>query len=481
MPTVQHPAAPPPPNVLLEAEGLGKRFDIYPNDRSRFFELVGNRTHHVEHWALRGLGFRVERGRAFGVIGSNGAGKSTLLRLLAGITEPTEGSLGVYGRMATLLDLGVGFHDTFTGRENIQLTCSLLGLDPALIQERIPEIIRFAELGEFIDYPVRTYSTGMNLRLGFAVAMHVDAEILLIDEVLAVGDQYFQRKCVRRIEQAVRDGATLVLVSHDLHAVRSLCDEVLWLDRGRPRVIGPPREVIERYLELDRVRVAPPLPDAPPRPTLRPVPGGTERVIPLPSSRVSEEDPALRDTLHVACAVEDAAALFDEAPGDAPRRTDGETMLVAGTGEARIVRVQVLDAQGHERERFRTGESLVVAVTFRTTEPLERPIFGVALFRNDGVYVFGPNTRFDGVLEGTYHGVYTFFVHYPALPLLAGTYRVSVAIFDTGHVTPHVWHNQLYGFEVSQDVEDHGIVRIPHRWGVLTWHDAQAVEKKSPS
>jgi ABC-type polysaccharide/polyol phosphate transport system ATPase subunit len=472
---VQYPAAPaPPPSVLLEVDGLGKRFDIYPNDRSRFFELVGNRTHHVEHWALRGLSFRVERGRAFGVIGSNGAGKSTLLRLLAGISEPTEGSLGVYGRMATLLDLGVGFHDTFTGRENIQLTCSLLGLDSALIQERIPEIIRFAELGDFIDYPVRTYSTGMNLRLGFAVAMHVDAEILLIDEVLAVGDQYFQRKCVRRIEQAVRDGATLVLVSHDLHAVRSLCDEVLWLDGGRPRVIGPPREVIERYLELDRVRVAPPAPDAPPRPTLRPLPGGTERVVSLPASRVHEEDPALRETLAVSCAPTDAALLFDEAPGEAPRRTEGDRMLVAGTGEARVLRVQLLDAQGHERERYRTGESLIVAVTFRTTEPLTNPIFGVALFRNDGVYVFGPNTRFDGVLEGTYHGVYTFFVHYPALPLLAGTYRVSIAIFDEGHVSPHVWHNQLYEFEVSQDVEDHGIVRIPHRWGMLTWHDATA-------
>ncbi|MFN7143666.1 MAG: ABC transporter ATP-binding protein [Myxococcota bacterium] len=459
-----------PPEVLLEADALGKRFDIYPNDRSRFFELVGSRTHHVEHWALKGLSFQVRRGRAFGVIGSNGAGKSTLLRLLAGITEPTEGSVGVYGRMATLLDLGVGFHDTFTGRENIQLTCSLLGMDPAKIQERIPEIIRFAELGDFIDYPVRTYSTGMNLRLGFSIAMHADAEILLIDEVLAVGDQYFQRKCVRRIEQAVRDGATLVLVSHDLHAVRSLCDEVLWLDRGRPRVIGPPREVIERYLELDRLRVAPPAPDAPARPALRPVPGGTDRVIPLPSARVSEEDPALREVLEVACAVPDAAGLFAEEAGDAPRKTDGDTMVVAGTGEARILRVQLLDPTGHERERFRTGESLVVAVTFRTTEPLVRPIFGVALFRSDGVYVFGPNTRFDGVLDGTYHGVYTFFVHYPKLPLLVGTYRVSVAIFDQGHVSPHVWHNQLYSFEVAQDVEDHGLVQIPHRWGMITWH-----------
>lgn len=465
------PPAPAQDDVVLEVDGLGKRFDIYPNDRSRFFELVGNRTHHVEHWALRGLSFQVRRGRAFGVIGANGAGKSTLLRLLAGITEPTEGTVGVYGRMATLLDLGVGFHDTFTGRENIQLTCSLLGMSPACIEDRIPEIIRFAELGDFIDHPVRTYSTGMNLRLGFSVAMHADADILVIDEVLAVGDQYFQRKCVRRIEQALQDGTTLVLVSHDLHAVRSLCDEVLWLDRGRPRVSGSPREVVERYLELDRLRTAPPLPGAPPAPVLRPVPGGVDRIIPLPSSRVSEEDPEVRETLEVACAVPDPAGLFAEAAGEAPRRTDGDTMLVDGTGEARILRVQLLDTAGNERERFRTGESVLVAVTFRTTERLEDPIFGVALFRSDGTYVFGPNTRFDRVLAGAYHGVYTFFVHYPKLQLLAGTYRVSVAIFDKGHVRPHVWHNQLYAFEVAQDVEDHGLVQLPHRWGMIAWHE----------
>ncbi len=471
---MSHPSAPAPSGeALLEVDGLGKRFDIYPNDRSRFFELVGSRTHHVEHWALRGLSFRVPRGRAFGVIGSNGAGKSTLLRLLAGITEPTEGSVGVYGRMATLLDLGVGFHDTFTGRENIQLTCALLGMDGAQIQARTPEIIRFAELGDFIDYPVRTYSSGMNLRLGFSIAVHAHAEILLVDEVLAVGDQYFQRKCIRRIQQAVEEGATLVLVSHDLHAIRSLCDEVMWLDRGRPRAIGPPREVIERYLELDRLRVAPPSPQTPPRPTLRPIQGGAGDSVraPLASTPVSEDDPALREMLAVACAVPDATELFEEEAGETPRRTEGETMLVAGTGEARVLRVQLLDATGMERDRFRTGDSLVVAVTFRTTERLARPIFGVALFRSDGVYVFGPNTRFDGVLDGTYHGVYTYFVHYPKLPLLAGTYRLSIAIFDQGHVAPHVWHNQLYSFEVAQDVEDHGIVRLPHRWGLLTWHE----------
>ena len=199
----------------LVAEGLAKRFDIYPNDRSRLFELLGNRTHHAERWALRGLDLVVERGEALGVIGSNGAGKSTLLRLLAGITQPSEGRLRVDGRVATLLDLGVGFQDTFTGRENVELACSLLGMTPERAAERLPDVIRFAELGEFIDHPVRTWSAGMNLRLGFAIAVHSDAEILLIDEVLAVGDQYFQRKCVRRIEKARRDGVTMVIASHD--------------------------------------------------------------------------------------------------------------------------------------------------------------------------------------------------------------------------------------------------------------------------
>ncbi len=486
------PPSPPSPAVpsvgsatAIAVVDVGKRFDIYPNDRSRFFEFLGNRTHHAEHWALRGVGFSVPKGQAFGVIGANGAGKSTLLRLLAGVTVPTEGTVTVQGRLASLLDLGVGFHPTFTGRENIRLTCSLLGMPSALVEERIPDIIRFAELAEFIDHPIRTYSTGMHLRLGFAIAVHSDADVLVVDEVLAVGDQYFQRKCVRRIEQALAEGVTLAVVTHDLHAVRSLCDQVMWLDRGRVRAIGPPREIVERYMDLDRLRTAPPRPDAPPRPTLRPVDGEREigriptdrpgvggRIVPHPASRVMEDDPLLLDTLSRVCAVPDPAGEFARPVGSAPNVTDDGTAVIAGSGEVRILRVQLLDHQGIERERFRTGESLVIAVTFRTTEPVERPIFGMAIFRGDGVYVFGPNSRWDHVLDGTWHGVYTVFLHYRQLPLLSGTYRVSVAVFDKGHVHPHVWHNQLYSFEIAQDVDDHGLVQLAHAWGMIAWHEA---------
>ena len=465
-----------PRPAALQVTGVGKRFDIYPNDRSRFFEFLGSRSHHVEHWALRGLDFTVPQGRALGIIGSNGAGKSTLLRLLAGITEPTEGNVSVNGRLATLLDLGLGFHDTFTGRENIQLNCSLLGMHPARIEERIPEIIHFAELGDFIDYPVRTYSTGMTLRLGFSIAVHADADVLLVDEVLAVGDSYFQRKCIRRIEQALRDGSAIVMVSHDLHAIRSLCDEVMWLDKGRVRAHGAPREVVEQYLDLDRLRSAPPRPNAPPRPVLRAVPevemGTLPPVRTLPERRRNhEDDPQLKEVLAATFHVPDAGARFLDDPGEVPLHEDGAQVVLGGTGEARVLRVRIVDEKGMERERVRTGEGVIIAVTFRTTERLDNPIFGIALFRNDGTYVFGPNTRFDDVLGGSYHGIYTFYAHYPRLPLLAGSYRVSIAIFDSGHVRPHAYHNQLYEFSVVQDVEDHGLVQIPHKWGMIPHHE----------
>lgn len=461
------PVAPPPP--VLAARGLGKRFDIYQNDRSRFLEFLGSRTHHREHWAVRGLDLEIQPGRAVGIIGNNGAGKSTVLRLLAGITEPTEGRVVLGGRLSALLDLGVGFQEGFSGRENIELSCQLLGLDAAQVEARMPEIIRFAELGEFIDDPVRTYSSGMALRLGFSVAVHVDADVLLVDEVLAVGDQYFQRKCVRRIESLLEQGTALVLVTHDLHAVRALCHEVVWLDQGRARVRGPAREVVEAYLDVDRLRSARSRGDAvepaPPRPSQP-----TRALAQPPSAWVETAAPVLEAVRH-ASTLPDAAVLFGEAPGAPPLVEEGDQMIVGGTGEARILRVQLLDEAGVEHQQFRTGQGLVVAVTFRTTEPVEDPIFGVALFRNDGTYVFGPNTGFDQVLRGAYHGVYTVFVHYPELPLLAGTYRVSVAIYDRGHVRPMAWHNQLYEFQVLQDVEDHGLVRLPHRWGIFAHHD----------
>ena len=475
---IEAPSAADRRDVVVEAVGVGKRFQIYLNDRSRFFEFFGRRKHHEDHWALRDVSFEVRRGRSFGIIGANGAGKSTLLKLISGISEPTEGRLSVRAELSTLLDLGLGFHANFSGRENIYLNCSLLGMGREEVEQRIPEIIAFAELGEFIDYPVRTYSAGMSLRLGFAIAAHMDSDVFLVDEVLAVGDAYFQRKCVSKIEDFMEAGRTIILVSHDLHAIRSVCQEALWLDRGEVRAFGPSREVVERYLDIQRERAGR-RETSSPGPRLAPQPTAP-RAVPHPGYRATVDDPVLRRAVMSACILPEAEEIW--ALGRETEQYDhydGDTPVVIGSGEVRVLNVQLLDGLGHPRSRFRTSEPLIVAVTFRTTEPVPDPIMGVAIHRNDGVYVFGPNTRFDGVLGGTFHGIYTYFLHYPELPLLSGRYRISVAVFDRHHIKPHVWHNQLYDFEVAQEVEDHGLVQLTHAWGLLTHVEAAEVVEGS--
>jgi len=458
---------PPPGDAVVAAFDLGKRFDIYLNDRSRLYEFFGNRKHHKAHWALKDVNFEVRRGRSFGVIGPNGAGKSTLLKIIGGISKPTEGRLEVRASLSTLLDLGLGFHQNFTGRENIRLNCALLGMPDNEIEDRIPLIIRFAELGDFIDFPVRTYSAGMNLRLGFSIAAHTDSDVFLIDEVLAVGDQYFQRRCIRKIEEFLEQGRTIILVSHDLHAVRSLCDEALWLDQGQVEAVGPAREVVDRYLDVERERAS-----AGHNRRARPFVSGPTSTVseaPTTSFQATAPDPDLKRALVSALSLPEAPQIWaDQVEATPYDVTDGETPVIQGSGEVRVLQVHVLDRMGRPRTRFRTFEDLVVAVTFRTAHPVERPIFGAAIFRADGVYIHGPNTRFDEVLDGTYHGIYTFFIQWKQLPLLSGRYRLSIAVFDQSHLKPHVWHNQLYDFEIIAEVEDHGALLLEHSWGLLT-------------
>jgi len=473
-------------DIAVSADSLGKRFDIYPSDRARLLEFFGNRKRHKEFWALRNVSFAVPRGTAFGVVGANGAGKSTLLRLLSGVSQPTEGTLTVDAGLSGLLDLGLGFHPDFTGRQNIALNCSVLGMGDDKVAALTPPIVEFAELEDFIDYPVRTYSAGMQLRLAFAIAAHMDYDVIFIDEVLAVGDQYFQRKCVLKIEEFLAEGRTLVMVSHDLHSIRALCSNVLWLHGGRVVHQGPTNEVVNAYVDVAR--------DKEGRIKARLFGGATSAhsraladrvasvtaaeqapVSPPPSTDVpyfaTSDDPSLRDA--VVRAVHHPQTLQEEWDRDEDvhdyEETHGERPIITGTGEVRVLSVKTLNAEGDETDQFTTGDAVTIATTFKTLAPVEDPILGVALFRNDELYVYGPNTRFDGVepMRGTYDGVYTYFIHYPSLKLLTGTYRISVAAFDKHHLKPHVWHNQLYEFKVTCPREDHGIVEIPHAWGLV--------------
>ena len=238
--------------VVIELEDVGKRYILRKQKTFLVHEalkkLVGKRRSGDEFWALRDASTRIYRGDTLGVIGSNGAGKSTLLGLIAGTVFPTLGSVRIHGRVGALLELGAGFHADLTGRENVYLNASLLGLQRDEVEATFDHIVEFSELREFIDFPLRTYSSGMQVRLGFSVAVHIDPEILIMDEVLAVGDTSFQHKCIAKINQFREEKKTMILVSHSPEAVRSLCSRVIWLDQGKIRMDGPSGDVVAAYL-----------------------------------------------------------------------------------------------------------------------------------------------------------------------------------------------------------------------------------------
>lgn len=473
-------------DVVIRALHLGKEFHLYENERDRLVEWFGRPRHHVL-WALRDVSFTVRQGEAMGIIGSNGAGKSTLLRLLAGVSRPSEGELMVRATVSSLLDLGLGFHGSFSGRENVYLNCTLQGMAREEVDSLLPSIIEFAELQEFIDYPVRTYSAGMKLRLGFAISAFMNYDVFLIDEVLTVGDQYFQRKCIRKIEEFIDAGKTIILVSHDLHAVRSLCSRALWIAKGQIADQGSAVDVVDAYVDSVRAREGGRGVGAPrrPLPVATPHQQRVARLAPLLAQvegyQATTPDLGLRAAVVRAMALDDAKDLWTREEAAEPYHDyQGEQPMVTGTGEARLIELKILGADGLERRTFRTGDSISIALTVKTVEPIQDPIFGVAIHRNDDVYVFGPNTKFDRALTGTFHGIYTLFYHIPRLPLLTGTYLLSVALWHKSHLKPYLWHNRLYEIKILADREDHGMVLMDHHWGCIT-HVRGANDALTPS
>src|SRR5689334_1424499 len=236
--------------LIVRAEKISKCFRIYRHPFDQVKELLsfGRRCYHEPFWAVKEIDVSIERGCCLGIIGENGSGKSTLLRMIAGVIRPTSGSITVNGRVSALLELGAGFNPEFTGRENIFLNASILGFTDSETRERIPSIEKFAEIGDFVDRPVKTYSSGMFVRLAFAVAIHLNPDVLIVDEALAVGDIFFQQRCFRRIQALKQSGATIAFVSHDLEAVRSLADRTIWMEHGCIRLEGKTDEVVAKYL-----------------------------------------------------------------------------------------------------------------------------------------------------------------------------------------------------------------------------------------
>jgi lipopolysaccharide transport system ATP-binding protein len=399
-----------------------------------------------EFWALRDVNFSIYGGEAVGIIGENGSGMSTTLKLISRILEPTTGSVSVRGKVSALLELGTGFHPELTGRENVFLNGSLLGLSRKEMAARYDTIVEFSEIGDFIDTPIKHYSSGMVMRLGFAVAINVDPDILLTDEVLAVGDEAFQRKCLDHIALLRRRGVTIVFVSHALEAVRALCSRAIWLDHGRMIADGPAGEVVDRYLEYENEKHAERLrAEQESRPAN--MPSTQSRPEPMQSIHADEDDEVMQPE-------EDQGA-------------DLEPVLVIPKSDVKITGVTFHDREGKEAQTFQTNEPITLRLHFDARDRVEDPVFGLAIYTENGTHINGPNTRFAGLtipaIEGKGHVDY----YIEQLPLLAGRYYVTAAV--TGREMTDILDHQhrAYSFVVQptpQVAERIGLFLIPSRW-----------------
>ncbi len=399
---------------------LGKKYEVFRRPADRLKELLwaGRHSYHQDVWALRHLYLEVPRGATWGIIGPNGAGKSTFLKIVTGTTRPTCGTLEVNGAVSGILELGHGFDVDFSGRSNVLMNCSILGMSRSEAMERFESIVDFAELWDVIDQPVRTYSTGMYLRLAFAVAVGVEPDILVVDEALAVGDEYFRGKCYTRINDFRRRGKTILFVSHSLGEVRNLCDHVVLLKGGEVVAQGSGEEVADQYLRI---------------------------VHEQEEARIRADD--LRRTA-----------------SGGPRW---------GDGRIEVRQVRSLDASGAERHSFVSGGALTVEARFRVKADVERPVFGVGVFRTDGTYICGVNHLWHerpldiGPLRAGETGRVRCTIE--PLPLLNGTYYLSYFCYDHSAAVPVALDHQerLKLFQVVHGpVEMHGTVALPTRWEI---------------
>jgi lipopolysaccharide transport system ATP-binding protein len=392
--------------------------------------------------ALRGVSFDVPTGKTLGIIGRNGSGKSTMLKLIAGIGKPTSGEVRVAGRVSALIELGAGFHPEISGRDNVYINGMMLGLSRREIARRLDEIVAFAELEDFIDAPVKTYSSGMYMRLGFAVAINVDPDVLLVDEVLAVGDEGFTHKCLDKFAEFRRRGRTVLLVTHALDLVERFCDEALWLDAGLVRAQGDPRRVIDAYrMDVaqaeDRQRAA----------------AGRERADTLAAaSPPGAPAPARSHT------PEPAPAPPQQLP-DLYRSPEGRW----GSREAEIVAVDLLRADGTAAHVFQSGDPVDIQMRVVARQPLHDFVFGVGVFNAEGVCCFGTNTHIEGRRPVELCGEATVVFHIDRLELVEGTYKLDVAVHRENGA-PYDYHRQLYTFRVSSRLKGVGVFRPPHAW-----------------
>ena len=388
----------------IVVDSVSKNFRLY-HERNRYIKaaiLRGRRAKYEEFWALDDVSFEVEHGSTLGIIGSNGSGKSTMLKCLTGIYRPDKGKVSINGNIAALLELGAGFHPELSGRENVYLNAAIMGLSKKDAERQFDSIVEFAGLERFIDTAVKNYSSGMVIRLGFSVAAHVEPEILLIDEVLTVGDQSFARKSSEKIEQFRREGRTIVVVSHFLGGVQQLCKEVVWLEKGRLKMRGPAAEVIAEYTGQSY-------------------------------SQHTAKDADLRERW--------------------------------GTEDARIDSVLLTDMSGQAIERVETNAAMRVTTRITTHLPLNAPVLKIYISKLDGTIVWSTTSQRANSSLGRILESVTATIDIPHLPLLEGTYYISVACTDSTGTTEYDHCQNWVRFDVHQhDLFEEGLVAVPSSW-----------------
>ena len=420
--------------IAIRAVDLSKKYRIYdsPADRLKDALIPFKKHYHRDFYALDGVSFELAAGQAYGIVGFNGSGKSTLLKIICGVTRPTAGRVEVQGRISALLELGAGFNPEFTGRQNIFFSGVLAGMSHAEITACYDDIVAFAEIGKFIDQPVKSYSSGMLMRLAFSVAIHVDPEILVIDEALAVGDARFQNKCMARIRE-LKERCTILFVSHDMTAVLTLCDQALWLNQGKTVMAGDPKEIARLYTEaiyegVDKVMA--------------------RRQARLRPSLLAEPAPAV-----------DAGE--SRGPETAPPAGEEEIEAAGsfGQGKARIFSSRLLGADGQRKETVCRGEPLSLVFDLQLKEPLDRPIVGFGISNRLGLMIIGVHDPLEKEEERKLFragGRVTVRYDFTWPDLEPGVYAFTVAIAD-GVMEDHQQQHWIHQALMVDCIRDEGL------------------------
>lgn len=442
--------------IVIKVNDVCKSFKVYKDRGYMLKEMVlfANRRKYEVHEVLKGISFQVGKGEAIGLIGQNGCGKSTTLKLLTKIIYPDSGSIEMKGRVSSLLELGAGFHPDMSGRENIYINAAIFGLTREEIAKRLDDIIAFSELEHYIDNPVRTYSSGMYMRLAFSVAINVDADILLIDEILAVGDANFQSKCFNRLKEIKAEGTTIVIVSHSLGQIEQICERSIWIHDGEIKAEGSPREVHPVYLDFM----------------------GMKRMENAQHEAIRQKKKAekeLAETDALEGREKDVQSETEDVHEDTDSEDDLRTISTEeavkknkkrwGNGMARIQKIELLNEKGEDVSLFETGKNVTVRLHYHVKQKVEDAVIGIGVFRTDGVQVYGTNTRIDKLAEFSLEKDGAVCLILEKVNLMPGQYTLDFAI-ESGMGLPVDYFREAKKVEFFTTKDDVGLTRIDHKW-----------------